>query len=542
MNNTKHGRKYTNRLTAMALILFLLVFPSIGRAATPKTPSETEYLEELVEEYFYYDIPDEFYEIADPAGKINSLHDPYSQYFSAEEYEEFTQGIDMDFRGIGIYAEQVDEGIRITLIIEGSGASEAGLQEGDIITAADGVTLKGLTQEEAVSQIRGEEGTTAKLRIKRGDSDFQVSVKRGPIHVSTVEGSMLDNHVAYIVIRSFGEDTNAEFSNLLETFKAQDPVGYILDVRTNPGGYLMSAVDLVGYFAAGKPALSVRNKYGETTVFDATDHKVRIDKTMVLLTDRYSASASEIYAGAFRDYNAGLIVGEKTYGKGTVQSMFLLPGGGVAKLTVDQFFSPTGKVIHKVGVTPDLTVSELDPVRLAALLFGKPDDSSKRGYMQFTYNGHNCDIDLTEARKSENWGIYVQMINLYRNGRADLKKGSFSRWQAIPQGDVSKLWKYYYPEYKELPTLENVPRDKQFTITFNGTVTQSFLDSNPVELIHSKTGKRIPLSLQEQGANVYKAVPNEPLTGGENYYLVIHTGLASGSRNYGSIVEISAMK
>jgi len=541
MNQSKQVKWY---LKLVALIIIFALLPAVGYAQ-PAWDSNTTYLEDLVEDTYYYDIPDQFYKITDPSEKIKSLGDPYSQYLTIEEYQEFIQGIDMNFQGIGVYIEQVDEGLLITSVIEQSGAQEAGLQAGDIITAADGQLLEGMPQEKAVSLIKGKEGTSVNLRIKRQSSYFNVTVKRSQIHVPTVQGTLLDNNVAYIIIHSFGQETNLEFYNLLMKLEKQAPLGYILDIRANPGGYLQSAVDLIGYFAGGETALLTKSANEGTRVYAATDHKFLIDKPIILLTNRYSASASEIMAAAFKDHNAGLIIGERTFGKGTVQNMYYDLDGenvkGIVKLTVEQFFSPLGKAINSVGVSPDIRGSDVDPESLAAMFFGKP-GSSKRGFMQFSYKGHAYSIDLTEARKPENWQVYGYMIDLHLGKIAELKRGFISQWRTLADDSFSKPWKFYYPEYRELPALTNVESDKQFTITFEGTINSAFLDNGPVELIHSRTGERVPLNLTQEKVNQYKVTPKELLTQGETYYLVIHTGLAYGSHHNGTVVEVKVTK
>lgn len=526
-------KRWCIRLSAIILLLLITLTPISGYAYT-----DAQYLSELVESYYIGEIPAEFYTKLSSPEMVNSLNDSYSKYFTAEEFKEFIQSINMNFQGIGVYIEQVPEGILITSVIDESGALDAGLIEGDIITSVNGRSLQGVSQEEAISLIKGEEDTLVQLQIKRKDVYFDTQVKRETIHIPTVQGGLLDNKVAYIIVNSFGEDTNTEFSNTLKMLNEKDPVGFIIDVQGNPGGFLQSAVDLIGYFASGKTALSSRNKYDNVTVYTATKQDVQINKPVILLTNGYSASASEILAAAFKDYNAGIIIGEKTFGKGTVQNLYMLPDGGAVKLTVEQFFSPLGKPINKLGITPDLLSGDTDPIRIASLLFGQA-GNPKRGYMQLSLNGNTYAINLLEARKAENWGAYAQIIDTYTNKKADLKMGTSFGWRGINQENFSKPWKFYYPEYTELPALTNVSSDKEFTIAFRGAITRSFLDNNPVELIHSITGERIPLTMNVTKNNSLKAIPNEPLVAGETYYLVIHTGLASNNKHRGSIVTVT---
>ena len=225
-------KRWCIRLSAIILLLLITLTPISGYAYT-----DAQYLSELVESYYIGEIPAEFYTKLSSPEMINSLNDPYSKYFTAEEFEEFYQSINMNFHGIGVYIEQVPEGILITSVIDKSGALDAGLIEGDIITSVNGRSLQGVSQEEAISLIKGEEDTLVQLQIKRDDLYFDIQVKRGAIHIPTVQGELLDNKVAYIIVNSFGEDTNTEFSNTLKMMNEKDPVGFIIDVRGNPGGF-----------------------------------------------------------------------------------------------------------------------------------------------------------------------------------------------------------------------------------------------------------------------------------------------------------------
>lgn len=329
----------------------------------------------LIENYYVEDAGDTALSKDNLKDMVKDLKDPYSTYMSAEEYNNFVNSINNKFYGIGVNIEMIAEGVKVLSVMEKSSALEAGIQPGDIIIEANGKSLSGLSSEAAVSYIRGEEGTYVELKIKRGQTTFVKKVERREISLPTVTGKVLDKHIGYIGLSSFGENTPTEFKEQLEKLSMAKVDSFIIDLRFNSGGYTSSAFDIAGYFIGNNPVMGIKAKSEETEVVNAVDHGYTIDKPVVFLINEYSASASEILSAAVKDYKKAVFIGENTYGKGVAQSIFQLSDGSYLKLTVYKFYSPNGKEINKIGIKPDIEVkdegeSAQDSLAVARVLLG----------------------------------------------------------------------------------------------------------------------------------------------------------------------------
>jgi C-terminal peptidase prc len=329
---------------------------------------------QIVKEYYIEDVPTSQLDGAkDVKSLVESLKDPYSSYFTEEEFNDFNNTINNSFAGIGVQIEASNEGIKLVAVYENSPAQEAGLKLGDIITEADGHALSGMSTDEAVTFIRGVADSTVNLKVKRGSTLLSFQVKRRQIELPTVEGSLVDKHIGYIRIATFGENTASEFKNKLDELKNSAADSYIIDLRYNPGGYINTATDIAGYFIGDNVTLRSYSKSGKSQIYYAIKHQEIIDKPIVFLINEYSASASEILSAAVKDNKKAVFIGEKTYGKGVAQSMFMLPDNSYMKLTIFRFVSPLGNEINKVGVAPDIKViddveHETDSLNAARLL------------------------------------------------------------------------------------------------------------------------------------------------------------------------------
>jgi carboxyl-terminal processing protease len=357
------------KIISFIAIGLLLVF-----APPAWAQSSVEEVRELVQDY-YVDVP--------PAGIMQArtvdellemIGDPHCNYFTREEYEEFLQSLDQKFCGIGIHMDMVPAGVKVVSVIKGTPAEKAGIKSGDIIIRAGDENLKGLTPEQATALLRGAAGSQVSLAIQRNDSTFQVKIVREEIEVPTVSSKVLNNgQTGYIDIDSFGTDTAEEFGS--ETLNLQNAgvKNWIIDLRDNTGGYLETAFELAGYFIGEKPVINVKERdYSE--VCSGIKQNITVKGPVAVLINENSASASEILAGALQDYHRALVLGQKSYGKGTVQEIFRLSGGDMLKLTIARFYSPKGDVIDHIGIAPDLAVNEKNDALLLAqsLLGGKP--------------------------------------------------------------------------------------------------------------------------------------------------------------------------
>lgn len=289
-------------------------------------------------------------------GGLEELGDPYTNYFSPQDYDGFLESLNGSFSGIGAYLEQVDNYVVISAPIRGTPAAKAGLMSGDRILEADGVSLVGSTTEHAVERIRGVAGTSVTLKIERPSEKrtFEVTITREKINIPEVESKMLDSEIGYIQISSFGDDAVRDFYKAVNSLKAQGAKGLVLDLRQNPGGYLNAAVDIASAFVPKDQPVVWETAKGDKSPMNSSGRLINLPTAV--LVDKGSASASEVLAGAIQDYNAAPLVGVKTFGKGTVQQILSLKDGSGMKVTVAEYLTPKERHVHGVGLTPDYVV------------------------------------------------------------------------------------------------------------------------------------------------------------------------------------------
>ncbi|MDQ0508104.1 carboxyl-terminal processing protease [Peptoniphilus ivorii] len=305
------------------------------------------------------EISDEDFEIGRRKGTVEALNDPYSEYFTEEEYNSFVEATTGEFFGIGVQIGADANSKMITVIapIKGSPAEAAGIQSGDKIVSVNGIDYTAEDLEEAVKHIKGDKGTTVKLGIlpKDGGELKEVEVKRDEIRMESVITADLGD-IAYIGLTQFEDDTLADFEAALNRAKTDGKKGLILDLRGNPGGILEAAVGVSDLLLGEGDIVSAKDNRGKEVFHYASDAD-RWEKPLAVLANGGSASASEIVSGAIKDHKAGTLVGEKTFGKGVVQSLLPLPGGGGLKLTTSEYFTPSGVNIQDKGIEPDVKVA-----------------------------------------------------------------------------------------------------------------------------------------------------------------------------------------
>jgi carboxyl-terminal processing protease len=290
-------------------------------------------------------------------GMLAALDDDNTRYLSPRDETRARQDMGGEISGIGAEVEMRDDRIVIVSPIDDSPAAEAGLQPGDIILEANGVDLRGIDLIEGVDYVRGPEGTAVTLLIERNGEQFEVEIIRARIRIDSVNGEMLADNIAYVRINRFGERTANELETILTDLLGQEPVGLIVDVRRNPGGGLEAALDVADQFLPGGTILIERFGDGRERIFEATSSGLATDIPLVVLVDEGSASASEVLAGAIRDQGRGILIGETTFGKGTVQSWQPLSNGGGVRITIARWLTPNDTWIDQTGLEPDITVS-----------------------------------------------------------------------------------------------------------------------------------------------------------------------------------------
>lgn len=325
-----------------------------------KIEEKTSVLQNIIDRYFLFDEDMTKVEDGIYAGMMNGLGDPYTVYYTKEEYKALNEDTEGKYSGIGAVVSQNPNTKIITIvkIFDNSPANDAGLQVGDIIYKIDGEEVAGTDMDILVkTKIRGEEGTSFKMTVLRGDErkEVELDLTRRSIEVETVAGRMLDNNIGYIAVSQFDAVTSEQFKSNIESLQSQGMTKLIVDLRGNPGGLLDQVVDMLDYILPDGLVLYTEDKYGKREEYYSDgSHELKIP--MVVLVNENSASASEVFTATFRDFEWGTVVGKTTFGKGIVQNVLPLGDGTAVKITTQHYYPPSGYDLHKVGIKPDLEV------------------------------------------------------------------------------------------------------------------------------------------------------------------------------------------
>ena len=330
-----------------------------GMLLNDYTAAKIEVIEETIQQYFLEEVDRNELENGIYDGLLTALEDPYSEYYSVEELKELQMSTEGIYYGIGAYISKAatDEFCTISGVIENTPAQEADLRAGDIIYEVDGVLTQGMDTSEVVTLIKGEEGTQVILTLVReGESDYlKIPVERRKIESPTVSAEMLENKIGYIQITEFDDVTEDQFAEALAECKANGMEGLILDLRSNPGGNLTTVCELCRMLLPEGMIVYTEDKYGNRDEYTC-DGLRQLKVPAVVLVNDYSASASEIMAGAMKDHGVATIMGTTTFGKGIVQRVISLSDGSAVKLTVSKYYTPNGNDIHEKGIEPDIEV------------------------------------------------------------------------------------------------------------------------------------------------------------------------------------------
>ena len=293
-------------------------------------------------------------------GMVKVLNDPYSSYLDNQDFAALSTMTEGHFGGVGmVMGQQKDGRFVVVSPIEDTPAFQAGIKAGDILLKIDGNDLSGQNLNQVVKQIRGEDGSQVTLTLQRGDeAPRDITITRSDIKLKSVYGRMDEGHIGYIRVTNFNEDTARDFGAKLQELKEQGMEALVLDLRDNPGGLLESGVGVARYLVPKGPIVSVTDKDGNTQTESSTLESVGFP--LAVLVNHGTASAAEIVSGAIQDTGSGRLFGGKTYGKGVVQNIFLLSNKTAVKLTVARYYTPSGRSIDKVGITPDQVVEATD--------------------------------------------------------------------------------------------------------------------------------------------------------------------------------------
>lgn len=331
--------------------------------STTELASKIEILKIYLENKYIGELDEEKMIESALKGYVEGLGDNYTEYLTEEELEDLMVSVNGNYVGIGIYmTKNINDDIVVLLPIEGSPAEEANLQLGDIINKVNGVECNGLELSEVSEMVKGEEGTTVNLEIKREDEIFTVDVERRKVEIKYIDSKVLDGNIGYIEMTGFEEDCTAKFKEELQKLKKQNITSLIIDLRDNGGGLVSEAISMCELFIPmGNVVLRTYDKDNNETVTKSSN-PITEKMDIVILVNENSASATEIFTGAMQDNKEGTIIGTTTFGKGIMQEVEPLAIGGAIKITTEEFKTPNGNKIHKVGITPDIEVENEETV------------------------------------------------------------------------------------------------------------------------------------------------------------------------------------
>ncbi|MGJ3238912.1 MAG: S41 family peptidase [Anaerolineae bacterium] len=318
------------------------------------------------------------------SGMIESLGDPFSSYFDPQSFENFTTQLSGDVEGIGVVIfTNEDDQIEVQQVFEGTGADAAGVRPGDIFIEVDGVDVTDYDQTQLGNVVRGDAGTTVAITFLRGEEEVTLTITRVRFEVPNVEYQLLEeSDIAYISMADFNDRSRGQLNEALTALDVNNRAGLVFDLRNNPGGTLSSAVDVASAFIDEGVVLYESFADGSEQTFDADGDYANITVPIVVLVNENSASASELVSGAMQDQGIATLIGEVTFGKGTVQTVQPISNNGAVRLTIARYLLPSRRWIHEVGVTPDIIV-ELDEMN------AQPDDPDPQleAAINFILNG-----------------------------------------------------------------------------------------------------------------------------------------------------------
>jgi carboxyl-terminal processing protease len=293
------------------------------------------------------------------SGMVSGLGDPYTAFLDPEQSKKFLEEIKGEFEGVGIELALKNNKLTVVSPLENSPAKAAGIRAGDIIEKIDGKDAGAMTIDEAIEAIRGKKGTEVVLTISRDNKSLEFKLKRTLIQIKSVRWEMKGD-IAYLKVSQFIEDTSRASQKAASEILTKKPKGIILDLRDNPGGYLDAAIDLASLFVKEGVIVYEEEKGGKREELKTTGNAKLAELPLVVLINNGSASGSEIVAGAIQDKKRGILIGEKTFGKGTVQSFEELKDGATLRITVAKWLTPNGRAINEQGLLPDIEVKMTD--------------------------------------------------------------------------------------------------------------------------------------------------------------------------------------
>ncbi|WP_180968203.1 S41 family peptidase [Cytobacillus massiliigabonensis] len=341
-----------NRLKSFLFFMFtaILVFSQVSFVHAEEPIDE---IRDLIETYYVEDVPASTLNLPTIHEMTKQL-DPYSVYMTKQEFERFSNTVNQELIGIGVVLEENEQGVKVIQTIPQGPADQAGIRPGDIITHVNGKSLSGESMQAAVSYMSGEENTFVDITFLQKETGNLITkkIERKRISLPNVEADMLGGEIGYIRLHSFSMNAAEQLQSAIKSLSGAK--GYILDLRDNGGGYVSAAQEVTGLFPKVHLSFQLREKAGKAEVYKALPQPTQFSHPIHMLVNENSASASEMVSAAVKEQNGGVLYGQTTYGKGSMQTLFILSDQSVLKLTTAKFFSPKGTAINKVGVSPNI--------------------------------------------------------------------------------------------------------------------------------------------------------------------------------------------
>ena len=434
----------TLRILAVSATACTLLAGSTLSAAADKNAAKKEEIVELIVGHHVSGVEKDQLNMDNIDTIIASLNDPYTQYFSPTEWDKFMDMLENNYTGIGIRVGSDDNGFFVNEVFPATPASEAGIQDGDYIVKVNGKSTEGKTTEELVAEITGLEGTEVAITIAREGKENTVKMKRKEIHIPALTTRSFDEGIGYIRVSSFSSDADELFSEEIDRLKADGMKSLILDLRDNPGGLLDTAGNMASRFIKKGNLIHTRDRSKTETPYPVKGNEP-IDVPVIVLVNEFSASASEVLAGALQDYEIATLIGRKTFGKGSVQSLYELSDGSVLKLTVQEYLTPLKHPVNKIGLTPDIDViGDASQLITALQQAGELDIQLELGNRGLSINGQSVTDNFKVLR--EKGMTYVPSRIL----------------AAIVEGEVS------WDEADRSVVIKNGKEEKEFNINSEG--------------------------------------------------------------------------
>lgn len=468
-------RMIFSRLTASVLALSLLAVP-VAQALT------VEQCADLLQKNYVDEVPRSVLEQPTIEAMLNALGDPYTQYFPPTEYTQFLASMsDTSLVGIGVVFSITEEGLDVSRVLDGSPALKGGMAAGDLIIAVDGHSILGEDTTTVTGRIQGEAGTKVDITYLRNSIRTTVTLTRATIVVPSTTTELVDGHIGYIRCTTFGNETVGHFKEGIQA--NQDKVNiWIVDLRGNLGGVTDAASNAASLFTGAGPIAYLRDGRNAYSVFRGNEEAATLCPVIVLV-DRLSASASEIFAAAIQNYGAGIVIGERTFGKGVAQRVLdktfepeLFPDGDAIKITAFRFYSPLGNTTDQIGVIPDLLVDPDYTQQVAFLLCGADPQNSLNGALRLHIVSHpRLFVDMPIA--TEHKDVLSAFLNALPTCPSVWMEAFSDKWQRIDYADVAAKFDISYTSPYFSDRDPSLPSDQGISVLRTYGLIQGYGDN-----------------------------------------------------------------